>query len=197
MNTITFDVRGTYALLMSSASNMRAQDGGPTRKRIPTPEDEAESRAYRLPDGVLYLPSAAFRSALIDGGTGLRIKTQSLTNLLASTCFVVDGYEQCPLVHPETSELLRTYEIDTRRAVVQGNGIMRSRPLIRAWATQVTLEYDPDVTRPSLLLEIFNRAGHRVGVGDYRPQPPKKIKNKGQGGPFGRFEAELVEAREA
>lgn len=191
MDTITFDVVGTYGIIMHNALGMaRTDPNAATKKRIPTPEEEAEASAYRLSNDVLYMPADAFRSALIDGATGLRIGTRGLPKIISTTTFVVPGHEYCMLADPETGEMLTTYEIDTRRVVIQGNGIMRSRALVPRWATQVTLEFDTSSVKESLLLQVMNLAGHRVGVGDYRPRPP--IWAKGKGGPYGRFEASIA-----
>ena len=76
-------------------------------------------------------------------------------------------------------EPLREYEIDSRRAVVQGQGIIRSRPRFEQWACEFEIIYDTAlVTNAQALLPIVADAGARIGVGDFRPE---------KNGWFGRF----------
>jgi hypothetical protein len=71
------------------------------------------------------------------------------------------------------------YTIDSRRAVVQGNGIIRSRPKFEAWSADFDVLYDPDlITDEDIFKAVLTDAGNRIGIGDYRPQKT---------GWFGRF----------
>jgi hypothetical protein len=66
---------------------------------------------------------------------------------------------------------ITSYEIDARRAIVVGQGIIRRRPRFEQWSTRFTFQYDPGlVDKPELIIEVLNDAGTRVGVGDYRPE---------------------------
>lgn len=201
MAIVDFGIRGTHALLMHGTGGMKPVETRPTAtrggKHIPSPAEEAEAGAYRLPSRQLYLPSDAFRSALIDGASGFMMKlpgksrAQSVSKLISVCAFTID--ETCPLIDPDTGSALTEYVIDTRRAVVQGAGIMRSRPRIEQWATTVSLEYDPSQINVQALHEYMTLAGKIVGVGDYRPRPPQWA--KGRGGPYGRFAVELLADR--
>lgn len=186
MAFITFDITGTYALLMNNPHKMNKKPDSVGVKKLPTPQEDAESGSYRLPTGELYLPPAHFRECTVNAAKGRKVGKAFATMIVKSTVFEADGYEACPLVDPETGVLLTEFEIDTRRAVVQSAGIMRSRARIPRWATQVTFEFDPDFLSSEHLLALLNIGGHSVGVGDYRPQ---------KGGPFGRFEASIAEIR--
>jgi hypothetical protein len=75
------------------------------------------------------------------------------------------------------------WEIDTRRVVVQKQGIVRSRPKITDWRCIFEVEYDEVTMEPTLIAGVLKQAGKFPGVGDYRV---------GKKGPFGRFEAELL-----
>jgi len=66
--TVTIEVVGKRPLLMNNPASMgaaSAKGAKPARKTIPTPEEEAASKVYRLPSGQLYIKSEAFRGALI------------------------------------------------------------------------------------------------------------------------------------
>jgi hypothetical protein len=185
MATMKIRVRGTYALLTHSPLSMGGKSNGAKKggKEIPTPEAEAEMGLYHLPDGSggYGLPGFAFRNSILNAATqwkkaGTR---RSMQGDLASLMVLED---LVPLIDDDDN-LITSYEIDTRRAVVQGNGILRSRPKFTLWGAEFTVEYDDDLVKdPSLILDITSDAGKRIGVGDYRPQ-----KIKGLPGPFGRY----------
>ncbi len=185
-----FLVEGISSLLMNSPQGMAKTEEKVSRgKNIPTPEAEAESKTYRASDGRLYLPSMAFRSAILYGCKGRKLgPKQFLTTLMPPALFNVDS--KTFLVHPETGEFIQDYEIHATRVKVQGNGVIRHRPEIAVWGAKVFLEIDTEVMTPQIVEEVFQAAGRVAGVGDWRPQ---KIPNSsGFGGPHGRFRAELV-----
>lgn len=184
MSTVRFRLTGmTPGIMMHNPASMRAPggDGRASRKKIPTPEEEAETGAYKLPSGQLYVSSDAIRECMVSGGKGYKIGKDFATSLLKSTVFAIEPF--CPLVDPETGEAIHDYEIDTRRVVIQKASIMRSRPLVPQWATEVELEYDPDFVNPNNIEDALGVAGRRVGLWEYRPE---------KGGPFGRFTVEKV-----
>lgn len=191
MAKIIFKATGVApGLLMHNPQHMRASSGTPSRKTIPTAEVEAEAGAYRLPSengslGQLYAPDDWFRESFIGGAKGLRVGKEYAISLVRSTVFAQG--QPCPLFNPETEDPLHEYAIDARRAVVQGNGVLRHRPLVFPWAALIELEFDPDYVNVQNLTSFANIAGRRVGVGDYRPS---------QGGPFGRYTVEVKEVQE-
>ena len=194
MQTVCFEIVGYTPLLQHNPLGMRGQDGTVSRKRIPTAEEEALAGTYRLPDGTFYHPAVAFRNSLVDGAGTRRLGRVYVKSIINQTVFVT--HEEAILVDPDTKEPLRKYEIDVRRAVVQGQGIVRARPMWPRWATMVELEYDSDLLEPRHILEVFEIAGRNVGVGEYRPLPNQNSKTKGKGGPFGRYTVRLVTGEE-
>ena len=194
MKELWIEVVGTYAILMNNPVGMSVVPdkpaGATTKPRNPTPAEEAESKCYRMASGQLYAKSEMFRSAMIDAVTGLKYgsKVFAKPTLMGG---LFDEQELCPLYDPETRAPITEYEIDTRRAVVQGNGVSRSRAKVRRWACQVRFLYDPDTLTPELILDAAQRAGMRVGIMDFRPKPPPGPKS-GKGGPFGRFSVALL-----
>lgn len=178
MNVVRYRVTGTHPLLMHSPKGMGGAAAGLGQKRIPSPADEAEAATYRLPDGQLYLPAIAFRSAILNASKGRRIGRFAAKGVLSSSLFVTD--EHVPLTDAK-GEPLSGFEIDVRRCVVQRQGVMRARPKIDEWCGELALEFDPDFLKVDWITEIFALAGRTVGVGDYRPE---------RSGPFGRFTVE-------
>lgn len=181
MKLIEFEVTGVPpGVMMNNPASMKLRGKGTRIKTIPTPEEEARAKCYRLDGGQLYVPSNWFRASLIDGGIGRRVGRRGASKLIQSTVFNTDAF--CVLTDPESGESITEYEIDVRRAVVQTQGVMRARPLVFPWMTRVEFEYDEDFLTVALVQEVFEIAGRTVGVGDYRPRCPK-----GKGGPFGRY----------
>jgi hypothetical protein len=76
------------------------------------------------------------------------------------------------------------FRLDATRATVGMSKHIRVRPIFDKWTCEGTCEvWDERLAKA--LPEIFEIAGARVGIGDWRPSSPKKP------GPFGRFTAEV------
>lgn len=61
--------------------------------------------------------------------------------------------------------------LDTRRVMIQRNGINRTRPAMKAgWKAEFVLQIlTPEYIDQSFLNEVVNMAGRLIGVGDFRP----------------------------
>lgn len=191
MKIATFSITGLSPLLQNNPASMGGgADSKLGIKKIPTPEEEAAAKIYRDESGVIYIPSVAFRSAMIGkggGASGRRIGKRTAIAVISGTVFNVEP--RCPLYHPKTKKPITTYRINTMRAVVQGQGVRRSRPEIPEWACDVRFEIDTDFLSAGVDLiriveDLLNISGKIAGVGDYRPQ--KK-------GSYGRFSAKLLD----
>jgi hypothetical protein len=192
MATATFRLQNISPLLMHNAAGMKPPDPDGQKmkvKKIPGPAEEAEGGAYRLPNGQLFLPADAAHASLIEGGRGRKIGKSSAVGLLGSSVFMT--HVECPLVDPDTDKPITEYVIDSRRVIVVNAGVVRSRPRIDKWATEVTFEYDSEMMHPDVISEAFILAGRQVGLLEYRPRP-----KKGKPGPFGRYTAKLVKVTE-
>jgi hypothetical protein len=191
---VEFAITGVGAILMHNPEGMRAtqaiERGG---KKIPTPEEEATAGLYALPDGQLYIKTDAFREAGLISAASIRDPAsrgrRSMTARFSASVFLTQ--EHCRLYRatnnkrPITKER-KEWEIDTRRAVVQRNGILRSRPKITDWWCILPFEYDEQVIDPLLIDAIMNGAGKYPGILDYRV---------GKKGMFGRFTVQLLNGK--
>jgi hypothetical protein len=177
-----FKVTGVFPLLTHSPAGMNQTSAGPRAKKIPTSEEEAKAGLYIDAEGNYCIPSIAFRSALLNGLKGKKVGRSSAISVFQAAVFNVDEYSV--LVDPDTGQPLRDYSIDTRRAIVQRQGVLRSRPKFEKWGCHVHLEVDLDITTPQQVEEALNIAGQVIGVGDFR------IEKRGT---FGKFKAELVD----
>lgn len=179
-----FSITGLSPLLVSNPAKMKG--GQPTmgRKTIPSPEEEAKSSTYQLSDGRFYLPSIQFRMGLLYAVAGKKVGKRSARQIVAASVF--NSTDKSILIDPDTNKPLKDYTIDTRRAVVQRQGIMRSRACFEKWATEVEFEIDTDLLSEKVVAENLNEAGILSGCGDYRPS---------RQGPFGRYQAQLLNGK--
>lgn len=79
------------------------------------------------------------------------------------------------------------FSLDVRRARINQTKHVRVRPRFDAWAIEGELEVWREEITLKVLTQMFEIAGARVGIGDWRPSSPKAP------GPFGRFKATLKE----
>lgn len=187
IETVTFKITGLSALLMHNpASMIRPGDKkGLSTKQIPSPEKEAELGCYRNGKGQFYLQAIAFRGSIINpggGASGRKIGKSTANSRCAAGISINEKFDKCVLLNPRTGKPIKKYTIDTRRAVIQRNGIMRSRPRFEEWGCDLTFDIDTDFVTKEQVVELLNISGRVAGVGDYRPQ--KK-------GWFGKYRAEL------
>ena len=188
------EIEGVTAILMHKP-NLPVSDGSPkptSRKRIPTPTEEAEAGAYQFDDGRLYIPALWVQRNMIEAGKQFKNPQnvrQTMKTIMAASLIPpsVEGF----VLHNGDGEPVTEYEIDTRRAVVMRAAVMRSRPLIPTpWSATIEFGFDPDPLigadlKPENLLKAGDHflnclrvGGSRLGLGDYRPE---------KSGPFGKF----------
>ena len=182
LKVFRYRIVGLSGLLMNNPASMKSAGS-----KIPTPEKEAEEKVYRLDSGQLYIPAIAFRSSIIGrggGASGRKFGKYTANSRVAAGVSMVDGEDKCLLVSPNGKpKPIKDYEIDIRRAVVNGAGIRRARPYIAEWATVVCFEVDEDFVTAEQLEELLNISGRVAGVMDFRPQCK---------GWFGKYRAELI-----
>jgi hypothetical protein len=176
ISRITIVVDGRTPLLTHNPQSMGDVKAPGKESRIPTPEVEAEAGCYRLAEGTLCIKGDSFRGALLGAAGAWKKKGKATMKSALSHVTVTE--ELIALKHKDGTPIT-SYEIDSRRAMVQKNGIIRNRPKFSDWSCELSIEYDPAlVSDPRIICDILNDAGARMGVGDYRPS---------KNGWFGRF----------
>ena len=135
------------------------------------PEAEAKEAMYTTPDGKPALPLLSLKSAIIaaahkDIGVektlvrkGLFIASPDPSLMLPMKCSKPHVREDCVRVGMGAADL-------------------RYRPQFDSWSVEVKIEYDADLLQQADILNLIDRAGFGVGVGEWRPE---------KGGEFGRF----------
>jgi hypothetical protein len=183
MDYLTCILKGTFAILMHNPAGMQAtkRDKGLTTKTIPEPGEEAAASRYLLPDGNFYIPAVAVRNSLLQGAVGYRIGRRAARPLLAASLTIVD--EIFELLDADAEPIPGDrYTIDSRRAIVQGQGIIRSRAKIDLpWKVRGRFGYRKDLATLDHIKTALTSAGLTVGLLDYRPE---------KNGWFGTFEVE-------
>jgi hypothetical protein len=159
-------VDGITALLTHNPASMGISPDAMKGGRIPAPDVEAEAGIYRMPDGTCAIKGEAFRASALAAAGAWRMKKSTARTRLAHMIVIE---ELIPLCRKD-GRPITDYAIDSRRAIVQRQGIVRSRPRFDEWSATFTVEYDPIlVTDPKLIVDILQDSGSRIGVGDYRP----------------------------
>jgi hypothetical protein len=166
---IRFLVEGKCPLLSHNPASMHAAPQTKKGGAFPSPAEEAEAGTYRLEDGTCATKGEGFRAALLAASTNFKVprKRYSFQRVLEHVAVVED---LVPLTRAD-GKPISDYVIDARRAIIQGNGIIRHRPCYPEWRTMFTLEYDPLlITDPKIIVDIMADAGNLKGIGDYRPR---------------------------
>jgi hypothetical protein len=180
---VIFKIKGISNLLQNNPASMSKNNGSLGMKRIPTPEEEAAAKCYRDENGNFYILSEAFRASIVGKGgsaTGRRIGKFSAASRTCAGIFTVEP--RATILDQKNGKPVKKYSIDTRRAVIQNQGILRSRASFENWMVRLPLEIDEDFVTVNQVLDLLNIAGKVAGVGDFRPQ---------RRGCFGRFTAEI------
>ena len=165
MVTIQFTIRGTTPMLQHNPASMARPTTTPTRKVIPSPEDEAELGAYRMGNGALGVPSTAVRNAILSGSKGLRIGKSAARPYFAGALLIAEA--MFPLLDADMQPLTN-YVVDIQRAVIQKQGILRARPRIDPpWLVACSFRFNPIVSAAQLEVAL-RQAGEVGGRGDYR-----------------------------
>jgi hypothetical protein len=162
-------VEGRTSLLTHNPSAMSTPSETKKGKSFPEPDVEAEAGTYRLADGTLAMQGESLVQAIVRAGGQWKVpkKRMSMASLLQHMTSCED---LVPLTRHDGTPI-KDYVIDARRAIVQGNGIIRHRPRFDEWRACFTIEYDPVlIPDPRIIIEIAADAGARIGIGDYRPR---------------------------
>ena len=185
MKTLRCKIVATKPLLMHNPAVMKSPDDGGGRKRIPSPGDEARASRYVIKGDELGIPHTALRACLLSGAKGYRVGKVALGPIMSGCVSITPEDGMAALTRK--GKPIKDYEVDVRRAVVQRQGVLRSRARVELpWEAEFEIQWDDEILGegfPNTLREIIAKAGTTVGLLDYRPE--KK-------GWFGKFELESL-----
>ena len=161
--------------MMADMSTPKAAKKGKAGRDPRDYEADFVGAQHRSVAGWNGIPAPAFRAAMIDA---CRTVGLVMTKAKMAVFIVLDGFDAddgTPLVKinggpPERREDLVRND--------NGSADVRIRPMWRAWSANVTLEFDADMITPESVVNLLDRAGRQVGVGEGRPFSKESV---GQG----------------
>jgi len=179
---------GITPLLMNrmteeTLENIRTKAKKPKNASRPAaPRDEAAPKVYLTKDGKPYLPTENLLACLIAAGQFVRLDGKRQVSTAKSTAlpaFLSLEDPHLPLFVVKTGES-PDWEVDMRpgRNPNGGEAVCLVRPRFDQWGFRVNATVDLLEIGMQSVRELFEIAGKRIGLGDFRPQ---------RKGMFGRF----------
>jgi hypothetical protein len=175
---ITVTIVGTAPYVQNKfsakAEIMKTQQEGSTaksrKKREPKDFDKLFQLAqHKSVEGWNGMPAAGFRNAMIEA---CRLVGYHMTKAKMSIFVVGDGLddEGTPLIKMKGSPKQVTPKMITKH-VRNDSGVIdiRARPMWESWSASISINYDADQFREEDVVNLLNRAGTQVGVGEGRP----------------------------
>lgn len=128
--------------------------------------DDIESYVWRNDSGEICIPGEYLRQSIIHAAKfrqDPRSPRKSAMDLFKAG---IVATTQLASFGKETWDYL-----DTRRVMIQRNGINRTRPAMKVgWKAEFVLQVlTPEYIDPAFLNEVISMSGRLVGVGDFRP----------------------------
>jgi hypothetical protein len=164
-----FHEEAAIAASSGSSSANTTQDRG-------TPEEIAEKKLYRDLDGKPCMPSPNLLRCIVDGGRFFKEGGKQITTDKKSLLYACLQIEEATIRIVSPSD----WKVDTRpiRIPKTGGRILAHRPTFDLWELEWTMTLDTSIVGVSMMRNIVDAAGNRVGLGDFRPATK---------GPYGRF----------
>lgn len=170
---------GTSPLLMNRMTTETLMGLRPGNKRPKsarpslTPREEAEFRVYLDKIQNPYVPLEYLFSSLVVAGTYVRLDGKRQISTAKSTtlpAFVEFENDRMPILDPETGAPA-PWEADIRqgRNPNGGEAVCVVRPRFDRWSFVARIVIDLREINEQKIRELFDIAGKRIGLGDFRP----------------------------
>lgn len=148
-----------------------------------TPRETAAFKVYMTdePTPRPYIPGANILACIVRAGTLIKVGRTKLStqksSMIPAAVEIVEAH--LPIFKPGEKTSAK-FEVDTRGVVnpATGGRMVCHRPLFHHWQLRLELTYDAEMLDESTVRELFDVAGAKIGLGDFRPD---------RRGPFGRF----------
>lgn len=154
--------------------------------------DRAKLKVIRNEEsGQIGLPVEYILAALIGAGRHVKHGKKQISTATTTTLyeFLEMNATFLPFTNQEKQDRMKTdpkekfgWLTDKRRGVLNNAGksvaVAIIRPLFKDWETSFEVSIDTDVCDEKVVKQVFEAAGAKIGVGDFRPS---------KRGPFGMF----------
>jgi hypothetical protein len=176
-NGQTADPRNKFSKAMKAISGKR--------KKTDSDLDELARleflAALYLGRGDVVLPDYVLESTLVAGAKKSKRGTQAKTAIFVQDSPVLSFDGKPEIITEESlSELFEAGNHSLSVGVKVGMArVIRTRPLLRNWSAQFTVEYEDEFVNRAEVLDFADDAGRQVGLCDWRPK-------------HGRFTVEVV-----
>lgn len=165
--TVTIEITGSADLLLHRWNAEAVEQKARAAKNSAAKKsDDVESYVYRAADGTIALPGEYLRQAIIHAA---KFKQDPRSPRKSA----MDLMKAALLVEPMLASLgVSDWDyLDTRRVLIQRNGVNRVRPAMRAgWSFDVSITVVlPEYVAQDFLVDLLNMAGRLIGIGDFRP----------------------------
>lgn len=148
--------------------------GKKTKNReVCDPQAEYEAASYKLSDGSPAIPAIQIKKAM----TMAAHKDLGFERSLLRRGLFIRADEGFLCKLNTTGSKMRE---DVVR-VGMGGTDLRYRPEYGTWSVDLTIDFDAELLKPDDIVNLLERAGFGVGLGEWRPE---------KDGEFGRFEVE-------
>ena len=159
-----FSAKAMQAMMAKMAEGSTAKKG---KKREARDFDEDMKLAtHYSTEGWIGVPASAIRNACIDV---CRVAGYKMNYAKMSIFVEADGHDSVdgtPLIKLDAGEPEQTA---MAARIATGSTDIRVRPMWRKWKLNVTLCYDADQFTASDVVNLINRAGVQIGIGEGRP----------------------------
>lgn len=165
--TIDLDIIGVTELITHKWSDkakqmmLDKQMGKAVEKRPKKdPQADYESSMYRLEDGTIVFPAAAFKAAIV----GACRMFDGLPMTLAKQAIRVNG----EFVKIDGEPRMREDMVRLETGVAD----IRYRAGFPEWRTRISITFNANIITPEMLINLVEAAGFG-GIGEWRPSSPK------------------------
>lgn len=176
---LRFTIVGTSPLIQHQWSEkakreMREKHAGKKTKtrEVRKPKEEFEAACYLTDNDEYGLPLMAFKNSLIAAAH----KDIGIEKTLVRKAFFIKTTDSNLINKMDCSDPVMREDMVR---VGAGSADMRYRPEFRKWSTEITCEIDGQLLTIDDVVNLVNRAGFGVGIGEWRPE---------KNGEYGRFE---------
>lgn len=177
-STISVVIEGISPLIQhnwdeKSKRQMREKHAGKKTKEreVRDPKSEFTAAMYVTEDGKPGIPAVAIKSAMVAAAhKDIGVEKTLMRKAIFIRCQDANGVIELQGPPPKMRE-------DVVR-VGMGSTDLRYRPEFTQWEAQIVIDYDEEMMQIDTIINLLNRAGFGVGIGEWRPE---------KDGQFGRF----------